>query len=75
MRYPNKLVSYRQSVICHFPELLLKIKNQSVSPAELYHSVQSNYSNVGEFAEALDCLFSLGCINYETQTGRLLYVV
>ncbi len=77
MRYPNKVIPYNQSIIRPFPELLSIVRKESLSPKELYDIMimQKTFVDVGDFVEALDCLFSMGYIEYDRQTGRLQYVV
>lgn len=75
MRYPNKVIPYSQSVIQPFPELLSIVRKEPISPKELYDIMQKAFVDVGDFVEVLDCLFSMGYIEYNRQTGRLQYVV
>lgn len=42
-----------------------------LSPDELYKKAVKDFSDVGEFVEALDCLYAMGYIEYDRKTGRL----
>jgi len=71
MRFPNKIISYSQSIIPCFPTVLSAIKEMPLSPDVLYKKTVKDFSDVGEFVEALDCLYAMGYIEYDRKTGRL----
>lgn len=75
MRYPNKIISYSQSIIPSFPEVLSAIRKAPLSPDDLYKITVKAFADVGEFVEALDCLYAMGYIEYDRKTGRLQNVM
>lgn len=73
MRLPNKVISYKESVLSRFPIILNILIKEEISPNELYEKVKDSFEDVGEFIEVLDCLFAIGEIDLEN--GELLYYV
>ena len=69
MLLPNKLFSYNESVLSHFPRVL-SILNQPLSVRELYLRVMPIISDPIEFIQLLDCLYALGKIDFN-ETGDL----
>lgn len=65
----NKLFSYNESVLSHFPRVL-SILNQPLSVKELYLRVMPIISDPIEFIQLLDCLYALGKIDFN-ETGDL----
>jgi hypothetical protein len=74
MRLPSKIFSFEESVISKFPAILAILQNTPLSPRELYLAVKGKTEDIGEYLELLDCLYALGKINYDNETGRLTYV-
>ncbi|MBR7084805.1 MAG: hypothetical protein IKI37_06485 [Oscillospiraceae bacterium] len=74
MIFPDKLYSYNESVLSKFPVILKELKKSPANPAKLYHSVQKHFSDVSEFIEALDCLYLLNRIDYDSDAEVLNYV-
>lgn len=76
MRLPNKLFSYKESVISKFPLILQKVSEEkNISIMDLYCTVNGNFEDVSEFLEALDCLYLLGKIEYDSKLRRVIYAV
>lgn len=71
MKYPNKIVNYKNSVIQKFPIILIELRNEEQSVYELYKKARGSFDNISEYVETLDCLFSLNLIDYDTRTRRL----
>lgn len=74
MQMPNKLFTYRESVLSKFPVILKNIEHGSCGVAELYQKVQKDVSGICEFMEALDCLYALGKIEYDDEQEVLKIV-
>lgn len=73
MRFPSKVTRYNNSIISYFPIILRQLQKSDASPLQLYRSLKGKVKNVGEFMDALDCLYALGAIEM-TQFGDLHYV-
>ena len=74
MQMPNKLFTYRESVLSKFPAILKNIEHGSCGVAELYQKVQKDVSGICEFMEALDCLYAPGKIEYDDEQEVLKIV-
>lgn len=72
MKFPNKVIPYRESVIAKFPIILQYLETQDMRPQLLYSKVKSKFSDSGEFIEVLDCLYALGKIELSDE-GALRY--
>ncbi|MDO5295546.1 MAG: hypothetical protein Q4F00_02740 [bacterium] len=57
-----------------FPVILSVLSDGSLSPRALYGKVKSHVKDVGEFVEILDCLYALGKIELDEESGELRYV-
>ena len=74
MIFPDKLFSYDESVISKFPVILKELKKSPMKVAELYHTVQNKMTDISEFIDALDCLYILNKIEYDSDKEVLKYV-
>ena len=74
MILPSKVTSYRNSVLAKFPVILSELAAGSLSPRALYGKVRSHVKDIGEFVEILDCLYALGKIELDEESGELRYV-
>ena len=76
MRLPNKLFTYRESVISKFPIIVKLLKEKSTGVLELYRDCQKKniFSGTIEFMQVLDCLYVLGCVDYNEKEKVLYYV-
>jgi hypothetical protein len=75
MRLPSKVISYKESTISSLPILLLLLKNESCTPRMLYLKTQDSFKNIGDFFDAILCLFALNKIKIDEVDGRITYVV
>ena len=62
MKFPNKVTSYKQSVIPKILKLASILKEKDYTVTSLYEKVEKQMT-ITEFVDALDCLFALGQIN------------
>ena len=62
MKLPNKITSYKESILGKFYPVLNLLKQKDLRLYELYNNVRGDFATLGEFLEALDCLFALGKI-------------
>ena len=74
MKLPNKIFSFNESVISKFPVILNVLKRNPLSAMDLYLSVKDKTEDLGEFIEILDCLYTLGKIEYDEEVRKLYYV-
>lgn len=74
LKIPSKVTTYSDSVLATFPKLMKKLNEQSMSPKNLFSATRRYFEDVGEFVEALDCLFILNKICINKETGEL-YIV
>lgn len=65
MIVPNKVISYDVSLLSKLPAILDVIKEQPISPVDLYMRLQGKFSDINHFLLALDVLFVLGKIEFE----------
>lgn len=76
MKLPNKLFSYKESMISKFPLIMQKVSEErNISIMELYYTVKDKFEDISEFLVTLDCLYVLGKIEYDSKLGRIIYVV
>lgn len=73
MQLPNKVTSYKFSILSRFPIVLSILEEESLSPERLYSKVK-NKIDITEFLEVLDCLFVLGRIDFDNDLMELSYV-
>lgn len=74
MLFPDKLFTYRESVISKFPVVLDIVKKQPIAIKDLYVAVNSEVSGTSEFMDVLDCLYALGKIELDKEEEVLRYV-
>ncbi len=74
MRLPSKVTPYKRSVLPLFELILKLLKAGPLSPSALLSKLGSKISNVGDFIEALDCLYALNAIELDPKDGLLHYV-
>ena len=72
MKLPNKFVTYKNSILYKLPIILNKLSICDLSIIELYDKIKSNFNNINEYIEALDCLFILNKIKL---SGEILHYV
>lgn len=72
MKLPNKVISYKESIISKFPFVLKHLEDSDLTVEKLYRKVKSKVENVGEFLDILDCLYALNKI--ELVEGEIHYV-
>ncbi len=74
MKLPNKVITYKESLLAKFPIVLVVLKEQEISADLLYKKVKSKVDDIGEFMEIMDCLFALGKIELDVKKGVIRYV-
>ncbi len=71
MRLPNKITSYKESVLSKFPILLNKIIKNDLSPYELYEETKKYFDNIEDYIDTLDYLFALNKISFDKENRRI----
>ena len=72
MRFPSKVTTYKESTISNLPVLLSYLEKSDMTPGELYKKVKNKVTDVREYIEILDCLYTLNKI--ELREEMLHYV-
>jgi hypothetical protein len=66
---PSKVTDYKESALASLPKIMKKLNEQAMNPQDLYKRTRRFFDDVGEFVEALDCLFILNRIYIDEETG------
>ncbi len=74
MRLPNKVITYKESILPKFPVALRIIRDTDITPNNLYKRVKGQFEDIGEYLEVLDCLYALGKIELDEKRGVIHYV-
>ena len=74
MKLPNKVTSYKESVLSKFPVVLEVLVEREISLVELYEKTKHKYSCLDEYIEVIDCLYALGKIGFDEGRETIYYV-
>ncbi len=74
MRYPSKITSYNESILSKLPTLLNILSDRDTNILELYMTTKKEFTGIGEFIDALDCLYAMHQINFDAKKGVIYYV-
>ena len=74
MRLPSKVTPYRKSTLSKFPVVLSVLKEQDMSPIDLFVKVKGRGIDMADFVEILDCLYMLEKIELYPEKKVLHYV-
>lgn len=76
MKFPNKVISYKESIIANFPKVLSLLEIREYDVFSLYNDLSKKMS-IGDFVNTLDCLFALnkivlneGVISYVNKNSK-----
>ena len=75
MRFPNKVTTYRESILALFPDILFLVLQNDAPALDIYEKLKKRRwksLSVSTFIQALDCLYYLGKI--ELKENNLHYV-
>lgn len=76
MKLPNKLFTFRESIISKFPIILKTLEKENhLTIYELYISEINKFEDISEFLEAIECLYALGKIEYSYELRRVYNVI
>lgn len=73
MKLPSKIFSYKESNLSKLAPLLKSLKENSLSPSNLYKKNKKLFSNTNDFLETLDILFSLKMISFDSTSEEIQY--
>lgn len=71
---PGKFISPEASILARLPTVLMAMEpGKPYSPAHLYSVCQASFSNIDEFVYALDALYILNKIDFDSSKGLITY--
>lgn len=73
MIIPNKVVSYKESIIFKMLKIMSLKSEERISINELYRKVSKFYESIDEFIYSLDTLYLLDCIDVDFDKGEVIY--
>lgn len=74
MIIPNKITSYKKSVLSKLPLLLEVLSHSDKTLAELWQEIQNYFEDINEFILTIDVAFVLGVIEYVKEKQVVTYV-
>lgn len=75
MILPNKLITFNESILRKMVYVLDEMSEHNTEHIrELYFRVKDNFEDINQYIVALDVLFVLGKIDYNTETQVVEYV-
>ncbi|WP_016821870.1 ABC-three component system middle component 7 [Paenibacillus polymyxa] len=76
MKLPNKLYNYRESIISKFPIILNALaQEKKLTLYELYINVINKFQDMTEFLDTVECLYTLGKIEYSYESRSVFNVI
>jgi len=64
MRLPDKVTSYKKSIIAKFPLVLEELQKENMTPRELYNRLKLKIKDISELTDILACLYMLNKIDF-----------
>ncbi len=74
MILPNKITSFKESLISKTPYILDVIKDDEASVLDVYEKTKEHFEDINSFIWAIDVLYALNRINLDTDKGVIQYV-
>ena len=74
MKFPNKVIPYRKSILSKFPLVLNELEAQDCSILDLYKKLENKLDGLSEYMDILDCLYYLGSVELFPGGVKLYYV-
>ena len=74
MKFPNKVIPYRKSILSKFPLILKELESQDYSVLDLYNKLEKKLDGISEYMDILDCLYYLGFVELLPGGVKLHYV-
>lgn len=74
MKFPNKVISYEESILSKLTVILNVLSRKDESLIELYYDTQKYFIDMPEFIDTIECLFVLNKVDYNEDLEVLHYV-
>lgn len=74
MKFPNKVIPYRKSILSKFSLVLKELEAQDCSVLDLYNNLEKKLDGISEYMDILDCLYYLGAVELLPGGVKLHYV-
>lgn len=74
MRYPNKVTSFKESILYKMTIVLETLNCGEFSVEDLYKKCRRSFETTSDFIETLDALYALNKIKIQTYSRRIEYV-
>lgn len=74
MIIPNKVTSYKESIISKLPIILEKLVEKETNIQNLYFEVEKDFSDINEYILVLDVLFVLDSIELDEGKRSIRYI-
>ena len=75
MKLPNKIISYKESVLSRFPLVLSVLSDNPMNVYELFELTKDSFTDVEDFMDTLECLYALKKVTFDDECGVLFYAV
>ncbi len=76
MKFPNKIFSYRESVLYAIEIILEELQNSnSITCLDLYERTKNEISFINDWIDAMDCLYALDVIVINPTSKEIIYAL
>ena len=75
MKLPNKIISYKESVLSRFPLVLSVLSENPVGVYDLFELTKDSFTGIEEYLDTIECLYALKKVIFDDETGVLYYAV
>ena len=75
MKLPNKIISYKESVLSRFPLVLSVLSENPVGVYDLVELTKDSFTDIEEYMDTIECLYALKKVTFDDESGVLYYAV
>lgn len=75
MKLPNKIISYKESVLSRFPLVLSVLSENPVGVYDLFELTKDSFTDIEEYMDTIECLYALKKVTFYDESGVLYYAV
>lgn len=75
MKLPNKIISYKESVLSRFPLVLSVLSENPVGVYDLFELNKDSFTDIEEYMDTIECLYALKKVTFDDESGVLYYAV
>ena len=75
MKLPNKIISYKESVLSRFPLVLSVLSENLVGVYDLFELTKDSFTDIEEYMDTIVCLYALKKVTIDDESGVLYYAV